>query len=166
MDLEKIKKDWEYYCKEMEENEIVDIDLHYSMAMEVGVLINKIEQQQKEIEEMKQVANDLNNDLFHERVERDKLEQKIEKLKKELDKQMQIGYSFEGQVVDQQKEVKRYEKALHAILNISYKDDLDELVDIITDTLTGFELNEIYQKDADLGAESIREIKEDIRNIR
>ncbi|MCA1029382.1 hypothetical protein LCM23_25555 [Cytobacillus kochii] len=166
MNLEKIKKDWNYYCKETEENEIVDIDLHYSMAMEVGVLINKIEQQQKEIEETKQVANDLNNDLFHERVEKDKLEQKIEKLKKELDRQMQIGYSFEGQVVDQQKEIKRYEKALHALLNISYKDDLDEMVDIITDALTGFELNEIYQKDADLGAESIREIKEDIRNIR
>ncbi|MED1607769.1 hypothetical protein P4U90_20830 [Cytobacillus kochii] len=55
MNLEKIKKDWDYYCKETEENEIVDIDLHYSMAMEVGVLINKIEQQQQEIDRHKEM---------------------------------------------------------------------------------------------------------------
>lgn len=57
LDLEKIKKDWDYYCKETEENEIVDVDLHYSMAMEVGWLINKVEKQQQEIEQYKDLLN-------------------------------------------------------------------------------------------------------------
>lgn len=64
MDLEKVKKDWDYYCKETEENEIVDVDLHFSMAMEVGGLINKIEQQQQEIERLKNEKEFFKQALF------------------------------------------------------------------------------------------------------
>lgn len=39
-------------------------------------------------------------------------QQEIEKMQKELDRQMQIGYSFEGQVLDQQKEIERYKEML------------------------------------------------------
>jgi hypothetical protein len=43
MNIEKIKKDWNHYAKETEENDFVDIDLHFSMAMEVGGLVKEIE---------------------------------------------------------------------------------------------------------------------------
>ena len=49
MNLDKIKKQWDYYCKETDENDFVDVDLHYSMAMEVGALIREIERLQDEL---------------------------------------------------------------------------------------------------------------------
>ncbi|MED1607770.1 hypothetical protein P4U90_20835 [Cytobacillus kochii] len=83
------------------------LESSYSDVLEIEELIEK---QQQEMEKLKQVAKDLNNDLFHERVEKDKFEQKIEELKNELDRQIQIGYSFEGRVVDQQQEIEWLKK--------------------------------------------------------
>ncbi|MGP9039798.1 hypothetical protein [Cytobacillus kochii] len=113
------------------------LESSYSDVLEIEELIEK---QQQEIEKLKQVAKDLNNDLFHEQVEKDKLEQKIEKLKKELDRQMQIGYSFEGQIVDQQKEIEQYKDSIKglglAVEVYSGKPKLDamkELIDLVKD---------------------------------
>lgn len=49
MNLDKIKKQWDYYCKETDENDFVDVDLHYSMAMEVGGLIREAERLRDEL---------------------------------------------------------------------------------------------------------------------
>jgi hypothetical protein len=68
MNLDKTKRDWEHYCKETEENDYVDIDLHYSMAMEVGSLLRVIEQFQQENAQFK-----TNHELLLKEIDRLKI---------------------------------------------------------------------------------------------
>jgi hypothetical protein len=73
-----------------------------------------------------------------------------------------IFKKYEDENKSLKEKVERCEKALCAILTIAYEDNCDEITDIITDSLTGFELNERYEKDALEGKKVIDEIKNDI----
>ncbi|MCM3324255.1 hypothetical protein [Cytobacillus kochii] len=53
------------------------LEASYSDVLEIEELIEK---QQQEIEKLKQVAKDLNNDLFHEQVEKDNLQNEINRI--------------------------------------------------------------------------------------
>lgn len=70
MNLDKIKKEFDFYCKETEENDFVDIDLHFSMAMRVGELIREVEHWKKCTESEQNIAG--------------KLQKKVEALSKAL----------------------------------------------------------------------------------
>jgi hypothetical protein len=60
-----------------------------------------------------------------------------------------------------QEENERYKKALFALLNLSYESDADLCVDIITDTLGGYELMDFYHDDSIKGEKSFKEMYED-----
>lgn len=47
MNLEKIKKQWDDYNDEFDNNDFMDIDTHTSMALKVGGLIEEIERLRK-----------------------------------------------------------------------------------------------------------------------
>ncbi|MBN6889831.1 hypothetical protein ACUXCC_005236 [Cytobacillus horneckiae] len=71
----------------------------------------------------------------------------------ELNATIEWEHSYEKEAMErgtlieqQQQEIERYEKAFFAMLSISYDDDLDVMVDIITDTLTGCELMNAHEK--------------------
>lgn len=53
--------------------------------------------------------------------------------------------------------VKRYEKALFALLDFAYEADQDISADIITDTLGGFELMEQFEENAVRGEKEFLE---------
>lgn len=51
--LQKLKKKWRSYSTEFAESDYMDIEDHTSMALEVGGLISIVEEQQKEIDDVK-----------------------------------------------------------------------------------------------------------------
>ncbi|WP_313798833.1 hypothetical protein [Cytobacillus sp.] len=53
-----------------------------NMKQELLETLDKVEQQQQEIERLKSCGSDLNNDLFHEKMENNKLIHQVEQLKK------------------------------------------------------------------------------------
>lgn len=54
----------------------------------------------------------------------------------------------------------RYEKSLCALLNIAYEATQDRMIDIITDTLKGFDLMEQYENDVLEGKNRVLKSKE------
>lgn len=59
--------------------------------------------------------------------------------------------------VNLEQKISRYEKALFALLNLSYASDQDILSDIIVDTLGGFELMKQYEANAEQGEKEFLE---------
>lgn len=55
--------------------------------------------------------------------------------------------------------IRRYEKALHALLQLSFDSYADDMTDIITDTLQGYELDDQYDECALEGKEAIERYK-------
>lgn len=78
----------------------------------------------------------------------ERLEQENKKLQEAFDTQAKVHDVLNRDYVKVRDDKNRYEQTLLALLNIIAEQDQDVLIDIIVDTLNGFELDERYKKDA------------------